>query len=111
MAPGKRIRSELRKLAGVAYRRELDQELRGLWGWFERWKTDEVDCFELSDKIHEFHDGISRQLFVLYGRLKPDMAVGRAVARDLLSIDEVPSEILTEVESKIESFRGETEAC
>jgi hypothetical protein len=93
----------------VAYRRELDQELCGLWGWFQRWKTGEVDCFELSDKIHEFHDGISRQLFVMYGQLKPDIAVGRAVARDLLAAKELPPAILTEVEGKIELFRSEME--
>ena len=63
----------------------------------------------MSDKIHDFHDGISRQLFVMYGRLKPDMAVGRAVARDLLSAEELPSGMLTEVEGKIEFFRSEIE--
>ena len=110
MAPEKQIRAKLRKLAGTAYQRELDQELRGLSAWFTRWEASEVDCFELSDKIHEFHDGAARRLYVMYERLKPNVAVGRAIALGLLSSEETPPVILAKLKDTIELFRDQTEA-
>jgi hypothetical protein len=64
---------KLRELAGMAYRRELGAELSKLEEEFARWRSGEIDPFELSDRIHRFHDGISRDLYVLYGRLTQAM--------------------------------------
>jgi hypothetical protein len=57
-------RRKLRELAGVAYTRELSAELAKLEGDFGQWRSGEIDPFELSDRIHRFHDGISRDLWL-----------------------------------------------
>jgi hypothetical protein len=109
VAPGKQTRAMLRELAGTAYRRELDRHLRDLAVCFGRWDTGEIDCFELSDKIHGFHDGVSRELYVMYERLKPEMAIARAIALGLLPRKEVPAATLSELDDKIEFFQSEME--
>ena len=73
---------------------------------FVQWRSGEIDPFELSDRIHQFHDGSSRNLYVLYRDLSPNHAVARAILLRLLQEDEVPAEILSALESAIEFYRG-----
>jgi hypothetical protein len=98
---------KLRELAGVAYTRELGAELSKLEEEFARWRSGEIDPFELSDRIHRFHDGISRDLYVLYGRLSPSSSVARAVAFKVLQEAEVPSEILAALERPLEFYAAQ----
>jgi hypothetical protein len=97
-------RRKLRELAGVAYTRELSAELTKLEGDFGKWRGGQIDPFELSDRIHRFHDGISRDLYVLYRDLRPSQSVARAVGLRLLQETEVPSEILSILASLIELY-------
>jgi hypothetical protein len=98
---------KLRELAGVAYTRELGAELSRLEEEFARWRSGEIDPFELSDRIHRFHDGVSRDLYVLYGRFSPESAVARAVALKVLQEAEVPSEILAALERPLEFYAAQ----
>ncbi|MFL6263303.1 MAG: hypothetical protein ACJ76Y_26710 [Thermoanaerobaculia bacterium] len=96
---------KLRQLAGVAHERELGAELSKLEAEFARWRRGEIDPFELSDRIHRFHDGVSRDLYVLYGRLPPSHSVARAVALEVLREAEVPSEFLEALERPLLFYR------
>jgi hypothetical protein len=58
-------------------------------------------------RIHRFHDGISRDLYVLYGRLSPSSAVARGVALQVLQETEVPSEILAALERPLEFYAAQ----
>ena len=105
----KATKRKLRELAGVAYARELSAELAKLERDFVQWRSGEIDPFELSDRIHRFHDGISRDLYVLYRDLPPNQAVARAIALQWLQEEEVPSEILSALEPTIEFFRSQND--
>lgn len=105
----KAIKRKLRELAGVAYTRELGAELSKLELEFARWRSGEIDPFELSKKIHEFHDGISRDLYVLYGRLPPSESVARAVVLKVIQEAEVPPEILAALERPLQFFRWQAD--
>lgn len=96
---------KLRELAGVAYERELGAELSKLGSEFARWRRGEIDPFELSDLIHRFHNGISRELYVRYDRLPSSQSVARAVALQVLQEAEVPSELLEALEGPLHFFR------
>lgn len=102
-------RKILRGLAGTAYERELRSELMSLHDQFHDWLKDRMDAFDLSDAVHKFHDGAARELYVVYTWGKPEMQVARAVARGVLSRDEVPEAILDQLQSLIEFFEEETE--
>jgi hypothetical protein len=98
-------RRKLRELAGVAYTRELAAELAKLEREFVHWRSGQIDPFELSDRIHRFHDGISRDLYVLYRDLLPIHAVARALGLHLLKENEIPADLLSALESAIELYR------
>lgn len=72
--------AELRELATEAWEAELRDALEALFEDFGRWAEHEVSSFELSDRIHEFHDGISRELYKRYTGLPPHVAVAKAIA-------------------------------
>ena len=104
MLDTKATKRKLRELAGMAYRRELGHELAKLEMDFSRWRGGEIDPFERSDRIHHFHDGVSRDLYVAYRDLSPSHAVARAIALQVLDRTEVPAEILGELESMVQFF-------
>ncbi len=89
----KKVKKELRGLAGTAYERELNIELEKLLKRFGDWKADKIDCFELSDMIHKFHDGPNRQLFVHYNTISPSITVAHALNNGILKQDEVQEEV------------------
>jgi hypothetical protein len=101
----KATKRKLRQLAGEAYRRELGAELSKLEAEFARWRRGEIDPFELSDRIHRFHDGASRELYVLYNRLHPSQSAARAVALQILQEAELPSELLEALEHPLHFYR------
>lgn len=101
----KRNKRQLRELAGIAYQRELGAELAKLEAEFARWRSGEIDPFELSDRIHQFHDGAARDLYVLYGRVHSTQTVARAVACQILQEDEVPAELLDALARSLQFYR------
>ena len=80
----------LRKIAHVAYERELSFHFDNLRKKFDEWKDRKMDVWELSDIIHEFHDGKSRDLykFYVYGKHVP-YQVAYAVKNEYISMDEI----------------------
>ena len=61
--PSKQTRKKLRELNKIAYARELNHHLGQLGQKFDEWRNKGIDCWDLNDLIHEFHDGISRDLY------------------------------------------------
>ena len=93
----KKERNELRALTQEAYARELDLALRDLDSAFSDWRQKHISGFQLSDFIHEFHQGAARDLYSDYTRLDPGFLVARALARHLLEPHEVPEPLQTEL--------------
>ncbi len=98
---GKARRKELRRLAGVAYERELGTALAALEAQFQEWHAANLDVHELSGVIHQFHNGFARDLYVRYTRLEPRVAVAQAIARKVLRDDEVPATLREALQSLI----------
>jgi hypothetical protein len=86
-------RRKLRELGGMAYERELAQELAKLEAEFARWRAGNMDAFDLSEAIHKFHQGPARELFSRYGHSNVDLAVAQAINRGLVSRDEVGDDL------------------
>ena len=94
----KKEQRRLRELAATAYEREMNGAAEGLLKQFERWKNKQIDVFELNDKIHEFHNGISRDLYRRYTGEHPELSVAIALNRGILSREEIGEELLLSVE-------------
>lgn len=101
----KRERALLRHLATQSWELELREELESLFEEFGKWADEGMSSFELSDKIHEFHNGISRELYGRYTGLDPAITVSRAVALGILSEAEVGAKLLKKLEREIAVFR------
>jgi hypothetical protein len=100
-------RKDLRRLVELAYQRELGEELGALEASFHQWRCGSINAYDLSEAIHEFHDGPARNLYVSYNRLKPDVLVARAFARGVLTEKDVTPSIRDALQSQIAHYAGE----
>jgi len=102
----KRIKKQLRELSGVAYKRELNSALSGLHKLFEAWQQSKIDCWDLNDAIHKFHDGISRDLYKQYVMSGPNysLLVAYALARKILCREEISDEVYQHIEPMLSSI-------
>jgi hypothetical protein len=96
---------EIRRLAGIAYEREMSAAAAALEEEFKRWRRGELDVFALNEQIHKFHNGISRDLYKQYAMGDPDCAVALAVRRGVLTDQEVPAEIMSGIGGMVEFFK------
>lgn len=102
-------RKRLLQLAAIAHERDLAVELARLEAAFQRWRAQELDAFELSDLIHRFHQGPSRDLFSKYDRANMDFAVAHAIHRGILTEAEVGTEVLDVLASHLAFYREREE--
>jgi hypothetical protein len=105
MSNGKDTSKQMRALVGKAHDRELYLYLSELGKDFDEWRDEKISPVELSDRIHEFHDGAARAVYKTYTTLKRDQLVARAIGIGLLSEDEVSSEIKERLAGAIDYFR------
>ena len=89
----KKQRRELRELQGLAWEREHEEALGSLRKDFKRWDGGEITVFELSDKIHEFHNGRSRELFNMYSGNLDNWWIGHTVATGVIDESELSDDL------------------
>jgi len=98
-------RREVRRLSGIAYERELGRATEELRSLFERWHRGEIDVFVLSEHIHQFHDGVSRDLYKRYVMGEVEWNVTLAIVRGVIEESEVDAAVLEGLRSVIEMAR------
>jgi hypothetical protein len=94
-----------RELATAARDAELSEALRELDVLFSDWKKGRIDAYQLSDAIHQFHDGQARDLFKMYSGLAPEDLAARAIARELVPPAAVSRELRRALGDWIEVWR------
>jgi hypothetical protein len=99
----------LRDLAATAYDRELSAALKELHGHFSRWQAEEITAWDLNELIHKHHNGISRELYNVYTGSDSLMPVARALARQLLSWEDVRDDCRPLLSRMVEFFSAENE--
>ena len=99
------VLQELKKLSRLAYQRELDQHLAQLKNNFEEWGNKQIDGFKLSDHIHEFHQGASRKLYVMYVlNNKHHLHVARAVHAGVITQEELAGDLMSYLQPIIDDL-------
>ena len=101
----KHERALLRHLAERAWESELTTELETLFEAFSQWTDNGMSAFELSDRIHGFHDGISRELYKRYSVSEPATAVARGIAIGLIGEADLDPALFEKLTPLIEFFR------
>jgi ATP-dependent helicase/DNAse subunit B len=80
----------LRQLAEKCHEIEMSNALEELNENFKKWKNSEITTWDLNEKIHQHHNGKSRDLYKIYEQFnEPEIAVAQAVKRGILQIEEV----------------------
>ena len=103
----KNTRKVARQLIGQAYKREQEKALESLRREFDRWQLGEIDCWELTELIHRFHDGESRDLHKIYETGDIKIALARSIALGILREEEVPATLRESMQTTIDFFKGE----
>ena len=100
----KQERALLRNLAGEAYEQELEEALTDLYDKFSVWGGKGMSAFDLSELIHEFHDGVSRTLYKTYVLGSPEMSVALGITRQLIDPDQLGEKLLMTISPIVESI-------
>jgi hypothetical protein len=90
----RQIKKLLREYSGIAYEIELRRELAALAAHFDEWKNGQMDSWELTDAIHDFHNGASRELYKKYNSGLLEFNVAHAIFTGLLDRTQIPAELL-----------------
>ena len=106
----KRIKRLVREYAAIAHDRELGQALGDLGAQFERWRRGEIGPVELTDLIHQFHDGPARDVWRKYATNRLEPALALAVATGLVRKEELPAELGQHLAGLIDFYEAERSA-
>jgi len=98
-------RKELRRLASLAHDRDLTRALEALDAAFAEWREGKLEAYELNERIHDYHQGVQREIWTLYKRGNEGLAVARALALGLLEPAEVAPELAAALEPTARLFR------
>ena len=101
----KKQKKEMRALQALAWERELEQELNKLEEQFRSWRSGTIGAFDLSDRIHQFHDHEARDLYKYYSYRNNLFAVPGAIAKGIIAESEVSRQLLEAISSDIQYLR------
>jgi len=102
----KSVKKALRSLCHLAHEAALRRALEELSQDVDRWKLAKIDSFELADRIHEFHDGPNREIYLRYtSRANLCLLVSHAVHEGLIPKDSVPKEAFPYLENRLSFLR------
>ena len=101
----KHIKRLLREYAAQAYERELHRELARLDQAFAEWRAGEIGSGELSQRIHQYETGPSRELFKRYNQGELALNVAYAVVTGILKEGEVAAELLAVIQRPLDFYR------
>jgi len=105
--PLKAVKRLVREWAAIAHDRELGHALLELRTQFDRWQRGEIVAADLNDRIHQFHEGASREIWKRYATNHLEPAIGSAVAAGILRREELPEELLRHVAGLIEFYEAD----
>ena len=73
---------------------------------FEEWRAGQLGSGELTERIHDFHQGPARELFKRYYSGSLEYAVAQAIVGGVLDRMTVPAEVLEHCKAAIELLEG-----
>jgi hypothetical protein len=107
----KHIKRLIREYAAQAYEIELGRALGELEQQFTLWRSGQISAGELSDCIHAFHQGPSRELWGRYNADIDDMLVAHAIVTGLLPRETVPAELLEALQRSMNFYERQQAAA
>ena len=97
----KKMKKEIRLLCSMAYEEELKRALLGLAKKVDLWKSGVLTSAKLTEEIHMFHDGESREIFKRYAHPMEKMCAAWAIANGILQRDVISPEVMEALKAEI----------
>lgn len=85
----KAVKRELRELGGKVYEAEMTLELDKIYAEFQAWKAGTIDCWDLNDEIHKFHNGVSRKMWGFYSGRQPEFEIVYGLNNGLITRSDI----------------------
>jgi len=102
----KSVMKLIRRYARQAHEEELRRALEPLAQKFDEWRARSVGSGALTEIIHRFHSGPSRELFTFYnGPSLLDLAVARAIVVGILDEKEIDKAVLSHLEPAMQLYQ------
>ena len=98
----KSMKRQIRELRAQAHENELASELTKLEQKFADWHAGKIGAGELSQIVHQYHNGPARELFSYYDSGDDDLLVASALVRGILSEADVPEEVRQHIQRLID---------
>ena len=105
--PSKGLKQKLRDLALQAHEVELSRALSVLAESFDEWRSGKIDSQELNGVIHRYHQRTVREIFARYESNDDRALVASAVAAGILDRQQLPAELVDDMERLIAFFEVE----
>jgi hypothetical protein len=111
----KAVRRKMKELLVLAHEAALRKELQALAARVEAWQRGEIDSFQITEEIHQFHHGPARKLYNYYCSQPAgfvEMKIAGAVVDGLIPRDKIPAEAAEYIEgcmAMIQNHRGPAE--
>jgi len=102
----KRERAALRNLAAKAHEQELEDAMTDLYDKFCIWGGKGMNVFDLNELIHEFHNGVSRELYKTYVLGEPEISVAIGIFRRVIDPDDLDKKLYMNISPIVESFES-----
>jgi hypothetical protein len=102
----KKIKRLLREFAAKSYEKELSRELARLDESFAEWREGKINSGELSDRIHQYETGTSRDLFNKYNQGRDDFNVAYAIVTGILDREDIPEELKKEIDKHLDFYQS-----
>ncbi|MBW1894903.1 MAG: hypothetical protein JRI91_14595 [Deltaproteobacteria bacterium] len=101
----KAVKKKMSHLAGLAHQREQEEYLAKLAEKFDAWRKKEIDCWDLTDAIHQFHQKDAQNVYKVYDSNDDyDIQVARGIRFGLLKREEVDEDVLTSIEDLLRAL-------
>lgn len=106
----KALKKELRQHADRAWEAEMRAALGALAAKFDHWRAGSMSSADLDAAIHEYHDGVAREIWKRFSTNKREMPLAHAVAVGLIDEATLPLEVREHIASMVEFFREQEQS-
>ncbi|MBA4370524.1 MAG: hypothetical protein C0418_02965 [Coriobacteriaceae bacterium] len=103
----KKLKSVLREHANRAWEAEMGAALGALAARFDDWRAGAMSAADLDAAVHEYHDGIAREIWKRYSTNDPVIPLAHAVVAGVLPEDSLPPEVVERIASMVQLLREE----
>jgi hypothetical protein len=102
----KPIKRLMRQYLTEAYERELQRELAKLEQNFAEWRSGQIGSGELSDRLHQYERGPSRDLYKRYNYREEDMTLAYVIVGGVLRREEIPDNLLEALTRQLSYYQS-----